>query len=240
MEEHEKLEMDALKSKLEAILKVQKEENDQAKFHTNSNTANRSYAKAQGSGGGVWSHYLALKLSSLGPSLVTSLEKVQDDFLKELGAGCVSKVCDADDLNLQLLFVKEEIPSSIDLALATLKSLPIISSNQIEFGGILPGKKFVQIGIFSESLESFIIHLNNHLNKCNGTKSMRAGAGGSALSQPGLFTLDVMEITDGAAYKKPSQRIKLGKYNWAKLQLVEFKTDRVCANIDIHVESDKK
>jgi hypothetical protein len=42
MEEHEKLEMEDLKSKLEAILKVQKEENDQAKFHTNSNTANRS------------------------------------------------------------------------------------------------------------------------------------------------------------------------------------------------------
>lgn len=40
MEEHEKLEMEDLKNKLEAILKVQKEEND-ATFHTNSNTASR-------------------------------------------------------------------------------------------------------------------------------------------------------------------------------------------------------
>jgi hypothetical protein len=60
---------------------------------------------------------------------------------------------------------------------------------------------------------------------------------GSSLSQPGLFTLDVMEILNSAEYKKPSQRLRLGKYQWAKLELVEFKTDRVCSSIDVHVES---
>jgi hypothetical protein len=90
---------------------------------------------------------------------------------------------------LPLLFsyhcFSSEVPFSVDLTVGT---------NLIEFGGILPGKKFVQIGIFSESLESFIIHLNNHLNKCNGTKSMRAGSGGIELDVVSVSVLGLVLV----------------------------------------------
>lgn len=44
-----------------------------------------------------------------------------------LGAGCVAKSAEPEDLNLQLLWVKEQQSSAIEVGLATLKSLPIIS-----------------------------------------------------------------------------------------------------------------
>lgn len=175
---------------------------------------------------------------------------------------------------LILRILNQHLPQLVTFQLfeIIITILTFLGSNNIEFGGILPGKKYVQMAVFSESLESLIIHLCDHLNKTDGVNAQRPATGtyldilnnliridivisdsvenyvqsiilldsfplGTTLSQPGLFTLDIMDIVNADSYKKPSQRLRLGKYQWVKLQLIEFKTDRLCATINVNVES---
>jgi len=230
---------------LEAILKVQMEEKGEGghaapKFLARQINTNVKKKFDDDCSFGGWTHYLALKVSSLVPlgQLIENIGKVQEQFITELGPGVVQKTADPNDLHVKLLLLKEEQQDALNLLFATLKSLPISGTNQVEFGGLLPSKKFVTMAMFSESLESLMEHMKSHVSKSTGVRCTSPQTG-LTLPQPGLFQLDVLEILRPAEYDKSSQKKKFGKYEWCTLHLVNSKNDQIVATIDIDVSVEK-
>jgi len=186
-----------------------------------------------------WTYFVALKLDSLVPlgQLLENIEGVQNSIISDLGQGVVCKTAEPCDLHLPLIFINENEVDALNVALATLTQLPILSRNVIEFGGILPGKgnAAVTMALFSESLDSLITHLVAHLERTNGLVVARPEKSGS-IPQAGLFSLDILSILQPDNYKKPSQKARFGKYDWCKLHVVKVRTNSIAATIDVDVD----
>jgi len=193
------------------------------------------FARPPSAGGGF--HFLiALKIDSLVPLglLLENIGSVQESLLNDLGGGVVAMTSEPRDLFLPLIFLSEDVPNTLNIALATLDLLPIMCKNMVEFGGIIPSKTAVTMALFSESLDSLTTHLAAHLQTTPGLTVERPERSMS-LSQPGLFTLDILNIVNPEHYKRPSQKGRFGKYEWNKLHIVNVADNSVAAVIDVDV-----
>jgi len=160
---------------------------------------------------------------------------VQDEVISELGGGIVEKTAEGSDLHIKLLAVKESIPNAISVALRSLTSFPIHGTPSIEFGGILAAREGVSMMLFSEPLDQVVNHIEQNCNKTPGLSCQKLAGPTTALSQKGLFKLNVLNVIKPDEFRKPSKKARFGKYDWDKLEVVSYGTNSVVAVISVGV-----
>jgi len=240
---------DEYKSKLNAILQVQLEDNSSSK----PSSVPSPYVKKVLPTGGYapqwkanpmsfgqtsdWNYYVSLKISSLEPqgTILEKISTVQDAMIDELGRGVVEKPTEVvSDLLIRLLVIKETVPNATEMALKTLGGLPVISGRPtVDFGGILTSQESVCLALFSETLEEVVAYIYDHCSKTPGLEMQRVEP--ASLSQKGLFKLEILQVGMPNEFQKPSQKARFGRYEWNKIEVVNNQTNRVYAKIDVSV-----
>jgi len=237
---------DEFKNKVNAILKVQLDDNSQSKPGSVPSPyvmkkVGGSVApqwKVTSSYSSEWNYYVSLKISNLEPigTLLEKINQVQDDIIAEMGRGIVEKTTEsANDLHIRLVVIKETIPNAMEMALKSLGGLPVISGRPVvDFGGILTSDEAVSMALFSETLEEGVAYIYDHCSKTPGLELQRVEP--ASLNQKGLFKLDVLGVGIPSEFRKPSQKARFGRYGWNKIEVVNNHTNRVYAKIDVSIQ----
>jgi len=168
-------------------------------------------------------------------ALLESIGGVQEEVISELGSGVVEKTAEGSDLHIKLLALKETIPNALSVAFRSITSFPIISSPSIEFGGILASKEGVSMALFSEPLDQAVTHIEQHCSRTPGITCKKLAGSTGALSQKGLFKLEVLTVLRPDEFRKPSKKAKFGKYDWSRLELVNHATNALVCTINVGV-----
>jgi len=239
---------DDFKNKVNAILKVQLEDNIGQK----ASAVPSPYVKRAVPGGVVpqwkanvlsygsssdWNYYVSLKISNLEPlgTLMEKITEAQDNMINELGRGVVEKTTESpSDLLIRLLVIKEDVPNAMEMALKTLGGLPVLSGRPtVDFGGILCSQDAVSLALFSETLEECVTYIIDHCSKTPGLELQRVEP--ASLSQKGLFKLDILGVGMPSEFQKTSQKARFGRFGWNKIEVVNNYTNRVYAKIDVSI-----